>query len=186
MDLSVRSCYLDLTPNSCHLCTTKHVVARGENWWSDFGSHRVNQIKYLLTVHLDGNDIWVIQLFHFINPLTLLIDQDGISPYIISSVSGRQVRRIEANINLGVISWSTTKFSKLTSKELEKDVFFLSCHMGQRKNSESPWGIKLQTFEFCTLMLYLWAIQNPWWTRSIMKFIWHASCIPLGSAMSIV
>ena len=60
--------------------------------------------------------------------MTLLIDQDRISPYIISSVSSRQVRRIEANINLGVISWSTTKFSKLTSKELEKDVFFLSCH----------------------------------------------------------
>ena len=38
------------------------------------------------------------------------------------------MRRIEANINLRVISWSTTKFSKLTSKELEKDVFFLSCH----------------------------------------------------------
>ena len=37
------------------------------------------------------------------------------------------MRRIEANINLRVISWSTTKFSKLTSKELKKD-FFLSCH----------------------------------------------------------
>ena len=73
------------------------------------------------------------------NPLTFLIDQDGISPYIISSVSSRQVRRIEANINLGVISWSTTKFSKLTSKELEKDVFFcLVMSVGQRKKFWVP------------------------------------------------
>ena len=55
--------------------------------------------------------------------------------------------------------------------------------MGQRKNSESPWGIEPQTFRFCTLMLYHWATETPWWARSIMKFLWHASCILLGSAM---
>ena len=82
--------------------------------------------------------------------MTLLIDQDIISPYIISSVSSRQVRRIEANINLGVISRSTTKLSKLTSKELEKDVFFcLVTSVGQRKNSEFPLRIKPQIFRFC-------------------------------------
>ena len=86
--------------------------------------------------------------------MTLLIDQDRISPYIISSVSSRQVRRIEANINLGVISWSTTKFSKLTSKELEKDVFFcLVMSVGQRKNSEFTWRIEPQNFGFCALPL---------------------------------
>ena len=82
--------------------------------------------------------------------MTLLIDQDIISPYIISSVSSRQVRRIEANVNLGVISRSTTKLSKLTSKELEKDVFFcLVTSVGQRKNSEFPLRIKPQIFRFC-------------------------------------
>ena len=86
--------------------------------------------------------------------MTLLIDQDRISPYIISSVSSRQVRRIEANINLGFISWSSTKFSKLTSKELKKDVFFcLVTSVGQRKNSESPWRIEPQIFGFCALPL---------------------------------
>ena len=86
--------------------------------------------------------------------MTLLIDQDRMSPYIISSVSSRQVRRIEANINLGVISWSTTKFSKLTSKELEKDDFFvLSRVWDKEKNSESPWRIKPQIFGFCALPL---------------------------------
>ena len=31
---------------------------------------------------------------------------------------------------------------------------FLSLHkQGQRKNSESPWGIEPQTYEFCTMML---------------------------------
>ena len=86
--------------------------------------------------------------------MTLLIDQDIISPYIISSVSSRQVRRIEVNINLGVISRSTTKLSKLTSKELEKDVFFcLVTSVGQRKNSEFPLRIKPQIFRFCALPL---------------------------------
>ena len=71
--------------------------------------------------------------------MTLLIDQDRIFPYIISSISSRQVRRIKAKINLGVISWSTTKFSKLTSKELEKDVFFcLVMSVGQRKKFWVP------------------------------------------------
>ena len=32
-------------------------------------------------------------------------------------------------------------------------------------------------------MLYHWATETPWWARSIMKFLWHASCILLGSAM---
>ena len=32
---------------------------------------------------------------------------------------------------------------------------FLSLHkQGQRKNSESPWGIEPQTYEFCTMMLH--------------------------------
>ena len=58
------------------------------------------------------------------------------------------------NINLGVISRSTTKLSKLTSKELEKDVFFcLVTSVGQRKNSEFPLRIKPQIFRFCALPL---------------------------------
>ena len=71
-------------------------------------------------------------------------------------------------------------------KEIKKDVFFvLSQAWDKRKNSESPWGIKLQTFGFRAPMLYHWAIETPRWARCITKFIWHASCILLGSAMSI-
>lgn len=37
---------------------------------------------------------------------------------------------------------------------------FLSLHkQQQRKNSESPWGIEPQTYEFCTMMLYHTATQ---------------------------
>ena len=45
-------------------------------------------------------------------------DQDKISPYNIDTISSRQVMRIKKNINQGIISWSNTKFSKLTSQEL--------------------------------------------------------------------
>ena len=47
-----------------------------------------------------------------------MIDQDRISPYNINTISSRHVMRIKRNINKGIISWSDTKFSKLTSQEL--------------------------------------------------------------------
>ena len=70
-------------------------------------------------------------------------------------------------------------------KEIEKNVF---CHVksvGQRKKFKSPWEIEPQTFEFCIVMLYHWATEILQWARSIMKSIWHVSCILLGSAMLI-
>ena len=45
-------------------------------------------------------------------------DQDRISPYNIYTISTRQVMRRKTNINVGIISWSNTKFSELTLKEL--------------------------------------------------------------------
>ena len=53
-----------------------------------------------------------------LNPLIPMSDQDRISPYNINTISSRQVMRIKKNINKGIISWSNTKFSKLTSQEL--------------------------------------------------------------------
>ena len=43
-------------------------------------------------------------------------DQDRISPYNINTISSRQVMRIKKSISEGIISWSNTKFSKLTSQ----------------------------------------------------------------------
>ena len=40
-------------------------------------------------------------------------DQDRISPYNIDTVSTRLVVKIKKNVNLGIISGSNTKFSKL-------------------------------------------------------------------------
>ena len=54
----------------------------------------------------------------FFNTLTPMSDQDKISPYNIDTISSRQVMRIKKNINQGIVSWSNTKFSKLTSQEL--------------------------------------------------------------------
>ena len=47
-------------------------------------------------------------------PLTLMSDQDRISPYNINTISARYVMRIKKNINLGMISWSNIKFYELT------------------------------------------------------------------------
>ena len=51
----------------------------------------------------------------YINLFTPTSDQDRISPYNIGTISSRQVMRIEKNINYGIISWSNTKFSELTT-----------------------------------------------------------------------
>ena len=54
-------------------------------------------------------------LFNLLSPMS---DQDRISPYNIITISRRQVMRIKKIIDKGIISWSNTKFSKLTSQEL--------------------------------------------------------------------
>ena len=54
-------------------------------------------------------------LFNLLSPMS---DQDRISPYNVITISSRQVMRIKKNIDKGIISWSKTKFSKLTSQEL--------------------------------------------------------------------
>ena len=53
-----------------------------------------------------------------LNSLTPVIDQNRISPYNINTLWGSQKVRIKKNINWGIISWSNTKSSKLTSEEL--------------------------------------------------------------------
>lgn len=55
---------------------------------------------------------------------------------------------------------------------IENDVFHLVMTMGQRKNCESPWGIKTQTFRCCTLLLYHWSTETLWWARSSTKFLY--------------
>ena len=45
---------------------------------------------------------------------------------------------------------------------IENDVVLT---MGQRKNCESPWGIKTQTFRCCTLLLYHWSTETLWLVR---------------------
>ena len=52
------------------------------------------------------------------NPLSPTGDLERISPYTISMISSRQVMRKKKNINEGIIYWSNSKFSKLTSYEL--------------------------------------------------------------------
>ena len=45
-------------------------------------------------------------------------DQDSISPYNINTKLNRNVMKIKKNITRGIISWSSIKFSELTSYEL--------------------------------------------------------------------
>ena len=68
---------------------------------------------------------------------------------------------------------------------LEKAILLLATSVKQSKYFESSWGIELQTSEFLALMLYHWATETQRWAKCITKFISDASCILLGSAVSI-
>ena len=66
---------------------------------------------------------------------------------------------------------------------IKKDSFFLL--VTRRKYSESPLGIEPQTFGFRAPVLCHWATETPRRAKSVTKFMWHASYILLGSAISI-
>ena len=68
---------------------------------------------------------------------------------------------------------------RITATITEKDVFRLVTSVEQ-KNSESPW-MRNRTSDL-QIHLYHWATETPRWARSITKFIWHTSCILIGSA----
>ena len=72
-----------------------------------------------------------------------------------------------------------------------KMYFWLVTSVKQKKNSESPWGIKPQTFGFHNLMLFHWATETLWWARPIIceviyVHVQHLSCILLGLAMLLI
>ena len=54
------------------------------------------------------------------------------------------------------------------NKGIERCFFHLVTSVGQRKNSESPWGIEPQTFGFRAPMLYHWATETPRWAKVVM------------------
>ena len=88
-------------------------------------------------------------------------------------------------LNKNLLSLNFATIKNQTFLMIKKDVFCLVTSTGQRKNSKSPWVIEPLTFKFYASMLYYWATETLQWARSIKKFIWHASCILLGSAMII-
>ena len=67
-------------------------------------------------------------------PLTPMSHQDKNSPYNINTISTRQVMRIKKNINLGMISWSNTKFSELT--------LYKNCMVDCKENYKFDLGVR--------------------------------------------
>ena len=71
----------------------------------------------IILISTRGDKLWLLDDDPF-NPLTPTSDQYRISPYNIKTISSRQVMRIKKIISEGILSWSNTKFSKLTPHEL--------------------------------------------------------------------
>ena len=96
-----------------------------------------------------------------------------------TSVSVYSLRKGIAACCIHLIWWY---FQPIVSKER----CFSSCHeRGTKKKFWVPTRNRTSDLRFRAAMLYHWATETPRWVRFIKKFIWHASCILLGSAMSI-
>ena len=74
-------------------------------------------------------------------------------------------------------------------KEIEKDVLHILIIVWRWKKVLSPheeWNLRpSDSAKVRAPMLYHWATETLQWVRFITNFIWHTSCILLGSAMSI-
>ena len=84
--------------------------------WSN--EYTIKVLHYVeLGFHYTKSSLKVLK--NFVSSLQLLwsSDQDTVSPYKIHSIPSRQVMRIKKNINQKIITWSNTKFSKLTEHQ---------------------------------------------------------------------
>ena len=113
---------------------------------------------------------------------SLLLQSAMVCCYIVRQLFNDKVRQLFSykewqvlleSVKSVFVNWTREMVSFELGKEIEKLVFRLVTSVGQRKKYyESPWGIEPQTFSFHPPMLYHWAIETPWWERSITKFIY--------------
>ena len=86
-----------------------HAAYMAERNWGRINSTSCKYLCIVLIVLIREHVLWQV-----LKPLALMGDQERISPYNINTISTRQLLRIKENINLRIIRWSITKFSKLT------------------------------------------------------------------------
>ena len=86
-----------------------HAAYMAERNWGRINSTSCKYLCIVLIVLIREHVLWQV-----LKPLALIGDQERISPYNINTISTRQLLRIKENINLRIIRWSITKFSKLT------------------------------------------------------------------------
>ena len=91
------------------------------NWWKKI-STVILLIKFLSLSQQCPSKNWrALRTECFrqdLNPLTTMTDHGRIFSYNIYTISSRKVMRIKKNNNLGIVSSSNAKFSKLTLEEL--------------------------------------------------------------------
>ena len=92
---------------------------------------------------------------NIINPLTPISDQGWISPYNINTISSRQVMRMEKNINLGIISWSNTKFSEQ----------YVNCMVDSKENYKFDLGVR----QIDSMLLYVCSLIDLRWGQNVVR-----------------
>ena len=91
------------------------LASRVEIVFSDSLSEIVPETNWLRFDNLRKSHYRGEEVLKECKTLTPISDQEIISPYNIHTLSSRRVLRIKKNINLEIINWFNTKFSKLTS-----------------------------------------------------------------------
>ena len=122
-----------------------------------------------------GQDGWILAEFFFFFSFLRFY-----GPWQVK-VQKNAKKRNDANIQL---SWPNEQY-EFDIMRIKNDLFILRngkeievlrkifvrlvTSVGQRKNSESPWGIEPQTFGYRAPMLYHWATETPRWARGLLR-----------------
>ena len=97
-------------------------MTKSREYWTIFHELKANSCFGIIFQFIMGTilnhksmGITIITSAIVFNTLTPMSDQERISPYNIHVISSKQVMRIKRNINKGIISWSSNKFSEQKS-----------------------------------------------------------------------
>ena len=125
--------------------------------------------------------------------LNRFVPKPPIDPYIYSKFLTRERVNRRHSLRTKRLDWLGMKrpltppsniFEGESGANKQKDVFVLSRAWDKEKILSPHEKSNLRSSHSALRCSNHWPTETPRWARSITKFVWHASCILLGSAMS--
>ena len=127
--------------------------------------------------------------------LNRFVPKPPIDPYIYSKCLTRERVNRRQSLRTKRLDWLGMKrpltppsniFEEESGTDKQRKMFFVLSRAWDKEKILSPHEeSNLRSSDSALRCSNNWATETPRWARSFTKFVWHASCILLGSAMSI-